>query len=247
MLTIQVRVWWWNNTEEKRLKDDDIKQAKENYYKNLDDTVTDRQDFDDFIIVLNEENRQNYISNKLGSRNKDNIKLNLIDKYILKRSQLEKYNALYFRILRKADKLKKIKSGEITSLTELKLLYDSKNYLKIKRKAYHFGMSIISFIFTTLIASVVFKELTITPENAFRFTLYLFSIVWTLGLTILTASKIVGTEVLDHIVRLQDILEKYKSYKGGKKDGGMEDSTVNRVSENVIRANATEPERTELV
>lgn len=247
LITIQTRLWWWSNSEDKRLAEPDIKDVKKQYYVNVDHIVKDVNDFEEYTKILNIENRDNYVRNKMGSRKPENMKLNFIDKKILKRTQLEKYNALYFKLQRKADKLREIRASEITSLTETKTLYDSRNHLKSKKRTYHIGMSVVSFVLTTFLASMAFKELLLNWQNAARFLGYLFAIVWTIGMTIMTAYKVSGGETLDHIARLQVILDKYEAYKGGKKDGNIQNSDSNGLSEIIIRANATEPERTELV
>ena len=114
LITIQTRFWWWSNTEEKVLSSDEIKTTKKEYYKNVDTIITDSNDFGEYVKILNIENKDNYIQNRIGSITVDNIRLNIIDK-ILKRNKLEKYNRFYFKILRNADKLREIRASEITS------------------------------------------------------------------------------------------------------------------------------------
>ena len=125
-------------------------------------------------------------------------------------------------------------------LTESKLLYDTKNYLGYKKNVFHIGMSIVSFVVTTFLAGLAFKELLLSWENAARFVGYLFVIIWTIGMTIMTADKVSKNETLDYISRLQVILDKYESAKGGRANErnsesvGLSNAIIGRTEQEAI-------------
>ena len=53
-------------------------------------------------------------------------------------------------------------------------------------------------------------------ENVFRYAAYLCTICVTIWTTIMTAYKNTENEIIDHITRLQFIVDKYVNYKEGK-------------------------------
>ena len=144
-LMLMMKIFWYDYAEDKRLSEEDIAKEKDKYYKICDETVEDSNDLDVFLEILNKENREHYVSNKMGSRTAKN--LGIKNKWIcfwhpsFKKLTAEeigeiRYNKLLFKYMRKADKLKPIKSEEIMALTDSEVLYDSKNHLNQKKRAY---------------------------------------------------------------------------------------------------------------
>lgn len=221
-LTFLMRAFWYDFAEDKRLAEQDLIDEKDNYFKLLDNTVQDTNDLDDYLILLNQENRNNYIKNKIGSRNiktmsKKTFWLKLFHphyrKMTLEEIGIERYNKLYFKYQRKADKLRQIKSEEIMALSDSELLYDSRNHRKEQKRIYQITSTILSTMFTILIASIAFKEIMWNWTNVFRYVTYLFSITTTIATTIVKAYKITGEETFDWYSRLKHILDKYACYK----------------------------------
>lgn len=231
-LTVLMRIFWYDFAEDKRLSEQDLIDEKTNYFALLDEVVLDTNDLDDYLVVLNQENRNHYIKNKLGARTAKNMAVK--NKWICfwhpsykKLTETEigiiRYNKLYFKIQRKADKLRQIKSEEIMALSDTEYLYDSKNYRKELKRRYQIAATILSTFFTILIASIAFKEIMLNWVNVFRYVTYLFSIVTTIAMTVVKAYKTTGEETLDWFNRLKFILDKYACYKekiGGVDDGG---------------------------
>ena len=144
-LTLMMKIWWYDFAEDKRLNEDDISTEKSAYFQIVDDTVTDIDELDDYLKILNEENREHYIKNKLGSRTAKTLAtktwfLCLIHPSYKKMTEEEigqlRFNKLLYKIQRKADNLREVKSEEIMSLTTSEMLYDSKNYLKQHKRTY---------------------------------------------------------------------------------------------------------------
>ena len=73
MHILMMKIWWYDFAEDRRLGEDDIKNAKDKYFKMVDDNIEDSSDLDKFLVVLNKENRDHFITNKLGCRTIKNL------------------------------------------------------------------------------------------------------------------------------------------------------------------------------
>lgn len=221
-LSFIMRVFWYEYAEEKRLSEQDILEEKSKHFDRVDEVVTDSNDLDKYLIILNQENRDHYIKNKIGSRTAINMSkktfwLCFFHPSYRKLSADEigslRYNKLYFKVQLKADKLKPLKSEDILALSDSDMLYDTKNYAKTQKRKYQIASTILSTVFTILIASIAFKEILLNWTNVFRYITYLFSMVATIAITIIKAYKTTGEETLDWFSRLKFILYKYADYK----------------------------------
>lgn len=221
-LSFVMRFFWYDFAEDKRLNEEDLVNEKDKYFSILDETVTDTNDLDKYLIILNQENRDHYIKNKLGARTAKNLskKTKWMCFWHPSYRKLTKedigqirYNKLYFKIQRKADKLKPIKSEEIMALSDSEVLYDVKNYRKDKKRKYQITSTIVSTIFSIIIASIAFKEIMLNWVNVFRYITYVFSIVSTIAMTVVKAYRVTGDETFDWFNRLKFVLDKYACYK----------------------------------
>lgn len=221
-LTFLMKIWWYDYSEDKRLNEEDIRREKEHYFELVDKNIKDSNDLDKYLVLLNKENHQHYVENKIGSRTarnmaKKNWWICLWHKDWKKKTDLEigqiRYDKLYFKCQRKADKLRKIKSEEIMALSDSKMLYDSKNHTKSKKRGYQTITTILSFVFMTMFASVAFEQMMLNWTNAFRYIGYACAMIGTIAITILTAYKQTGDATLDYYSRLKFIIDKYVTYK----------------------------------
>lgn len=206
VIAVEIKLLWYPFGEEKRLAEGDLQKKKDDYYKYADENITDIYDFEAFLVLLNQENRENYVKNKMGCRNQRNTKP-------------EKYNKLYFKYMRKADKLRQIKASDIIELTDCKMLADSKNYLKQKKVIYQIFTTAISAVTMIGLATMAVDSIMLNWANVFRYLTYIVTIGTTLVTTVYTAYKTTGTETLDHLARCSYIVTKYKNWKeGGKRN-----------------------------
>lgn len=222
VLTFLMRFFWYDFAEDKRLNEEDLLLERDTYFKMVDDVVKDTNDLDDYLVLLNQENREHYIKNKIGCRTTKNLAKKT--KWMCfwhpsykKLSEAEigqiRYDKLYFKIQRKADRLRPVKSDEIMALSDKEILYDVKNYRKSKKRRYQIASTILSTGFTILIASIAFKEIMLDWTNVFRYLTYLFSILSTISMTVLKAYRTTGEETKDWYSRLKFVLDKYACYK----------------------------------
>lgn len=222
MITLLMKLWWYNYAEEKRLSEDDIKKEKENYFKIVDENVKDTNDLDKFLVILNQENRHNFITNTIGSRTPERLQTKKW--YIVmwhpswwKKTKEEigdiRYSKLYFKVLRKADKLKQVKSIQIMALSDAKQLYDATNHLKSKKRKFHIFTTIFSFVFVTALAMMAVDQIMVSWANVIRFGGYLVAIIWTIAYSLIMGYKQTGEETFDYYSRLKFIIDKYATYK----------------------------------
>lgn len=236
-LTVLMRFFWYDFAEDKRLNEDDLIQKRDAYFKMIDNNITDSNDLDKFLIILNQENREHYIKNKIGSRTAKNMakKTKLLCFFHPSYRKMSKedigqlrYTKLYFRVQRKADKLKQITSEEIMALSENEVLYDSRNHRKDIKKRYQILSTIGSTLFTILLASIAFKEIMLNWLNVFRYVTYLFSMLTTICMTVVRAYRVTGDETIDWYNRLMFIVDKYASYKETQKEV-VDNGELNRI------------------
>lgn len=229
-LTLMMKLWWYDYSEDKRLQEDDILQAKENYFKMLDQNVEDSNDLDKFLVILNKENRDHYIKNKIGSRTPQNMSVKKTKwncfwhpsykKMTEEEIGLIRYTKLYFKIQLKADRLRQLKSEEIMALTDSEMLYDSKNHAKQHKRTYQIVTTVLSFVLTTILASMAADEIMLNWLNVFKYIGYLCSITFSSVWTVLRAYKQTGEDTLDYLNRLKYIIDKYATYKKEGKTNG---------------------------
>ena len=233
-LSFIMRMFWYDYAEEKRLSETDILTERDKYFDIVDSVVEDSNDLDKYLVILNQENRDHFIKNKIGSRTAANMAKKTfwlcLFHHRYRRLTAEeigniRYNKLYFRVQRKADKLKQLKSEDILALSDSEMLYDTKNYAKSQKRKYQISSTILSTFFTILIASIAFKEIMLNWTNVFRYITYLFSMVSTIAITVTKAYRTTGEETLDWFSRLKFILDKYACYKENNKEEVVENGS----------------------
>lgn len=221
-LTFMMKVWWYDFAEDRRLSEEDIEKAKNKYFDMVDEVIEDSSELDAYLVILNQENRDHFIKNKIGCRTPKNLaKKNwwlclwhpeYRNKTAEEIGQL-RYDKLYYSIQRKADKLRQIKSEEIMALASSETLYDSKNYLNQHKRVYQVLTTIVSVVLTTALATMALEELMLNWINVFRYVGYLCSMVFTIAQTVAKAYKQTGDDTFDHLNRLMFIIDKYATHK----------------------------------
>ena len=229
LLSVLMKVWWYDYTEERRLSEDDIKQEKTNYFKIVDETIKDTNEFEKYLVILNNENREHFIKNKIGSRSPK--KLSEINWWHLiwhpSWKKLDKdvvgnirYSKLYYRIQRKADRLKPIKSEHIMALADSEQLYDSRNHLQAKKRIFQAVSTVGSIMLTVALSVLAMEEILLSWTNLFRYVGYLCAMAWTIASTVIKAYRQTGDETFDYFARLKFIVDKYATYKAKEVSNG---------------------------
>lgn len=228
-LSVLMKVWWYDYTEERRLAEDDLKDEKTNYFKIVDEVITDTNDFEKYLVLLNQENREHFIKNKIGSRSPKKLsEINWWHKLwhpAWKKLDADvvgniRYSRLYYKIQRKADRLKPIKSEHIMALADSEQLYDSRNHLPVKKRIFQLVSTIGSFMLTVALSVLAMEEIMLSWTNAFRYAGYLCAMAWTISSTVLKAYRQTGDETFDYFARLKFIVDKYATYKAKEVSNG---------------------------
>jgi len=221
-LTFMMKVWWYDYAEDKALNEPDMKTEKDNYFHIVDSVIDDSNDLEDYLEILNQENKDNYIKRKIGARNPKNLAKKTkwlcfwhpsFKKMTPEEIGLIRYNRLLFKYQRKADKIRPVKSCEIMALSDSRVLYDSKNHAKDKKRTYQIVTTVISFFFSTLLACMAMKEIMMNWMNVFRYIAYLCAITYTIATTLIKGYRQTTDETLDYLSRLKFIIDKYATYK----------------------------------
>jgi hypothetical protein len=222
LLSVLMKIWWYDYTEERRLAEDDIRLEKDKYFTILDKSVQDVNDLDNYLVILNQENKDHFVKNKIGSRTPKNLAekkwwLIMFHWSWRKLTPEEigniRYSRLYYRTLRKADRLKPIKSEQIMALSDSEQLYDARNHLKAKKRTFQVVSTIMSFALTVSLSVMAMEEIMLNWANLFRYIGYLLAMAWTISYTVISAYRQVGTETFDYYSRLKFIVDKYATYK----------------------------------
>lgn len=222
LLSVLMKIWWYDYTEERRLAEEDIRLEKEKYFAILDKSVQDVNDLDNYLVILNQENKDHFVKNKIGSRTPKNLaeKKWWLIMFHWSWSKLTpeeigniRYSKLYYRTLRKADRLKPIKSEQIMALSDSEQLYDARNHLKAKKRTFQVVSTIMSFALTVSLSVMAMEEIMLNWANLFRYIGYLLAMAWTISYTVISAYRQVGTETFDYYSRLKFIVDKYATYK----------------------------------
>lgn len=230
LLTTLMKLWWYDYTEERRLAEDDIKEEKKNYFTIVDKIIDDTNEFEKYLVLLNQENREHYIKNKIGSRSPKKLSEVTWWHYLWHPSWKKltaeaignlRYAKLYYTIQRRADKLKPIKSEHIMALADSEQLYDSRNHLQAKKRMFQIFSTVLSFFLTIALSVMAMEEIMLNWANVFRYVGYLCAMAWTIAYTVIKAYRQTGDETFDYFSRLKFIVDKYATYKA--KEGSKDD------------------------
>ena len=222
LLGLLMKVWWYDYTEEKVLSDPEMKQEKDKYFAIIDKVVLDANDLEKYLVILNQENKEHFIKNKIGSRTSKNLSQKSWWMLILHPSWRKltpeqigeiRYAKLYYKTQRQADRLKPIKSEQIMALSNSEQLYDARNHLQTKKRTFQIVSTMGSFLLTTVFSMQAIEQIMLNWENVFKYVCYLFTITFSIAWTVIKAHKQTKEETLDYYSRLKFIVDKYATYK----------------------------------
>lgn len=229
ILSVLMKVWWYDYTEERRLSEDDLKTEKKTYFELVDQIILDANHFEKYLAILNQENREHFIKNKLGSRSPKKLSEVTFWHYLWHPSWKKlspdvigniRYSKLYYKIQRRADRLKPIKSEHIMALSDSEQLYDSRNHLPFKKRMFQVVSTIGSFLLTISLSVMAMEEIMLNWANLFRYVGYLCAMAWTISSTVIKAYRQTGDETFDYFARLKFIIDKYATYKEKEMSNG---------------------------
>ena len=198
VLAISAKITWYSSAESNRMEEADIVTAKDKYFRYVDDNVTDIKDFDAFLVMLNQERKEKYITRKMGSRTPENCK---------------NYDKLLLKYQRKADKLKETTSIELITNTGITDDTNTRDYTKVYKGIYLSFGTAISLFCSILLAFVAVKDIMWNVANLFKYLSYLFTVLTSTVSAVLKARKNTAKGVLDHLSRMSYVITRYINYK----------------------------------
>lgn len=210
ILVVTIKANWYNWAEDKKEKEDKIVNAIKTYDDYADKEITNIYDFEEYLVELNAENRKNYVTKKLGKRTPENC------------PNYAELKAKYEKLALK--RVKDITACDVKTRGESTQLFDAKNYQKQKKMIFQTISTVLSIAVSIVLACIAFDELMVSWENVFRYVAYLCTISITIWTTVTTAFKNTENEIMDHITRLQFIVDRYVNYKEGKSKNGNKGS-----------------------
>ncbi len=239
LLGLLMKVWWYDYTEEKVLSDPEMINEKNKYFAIIDKVVLDANDLEKYLVILNQENKEHFIKNKIGSRTSKNLSQKEWWMLLLHPSWRKltpeqigeiRYAKLYYKTQRQADRLKPIKSEQIMALSNSEQLYDARNHLQTKKRTFQIVSTMGSFLLTTVFSMQAIEQIMLNWENVFKYVCYLFTITFSIAWTVIKAHKQTKEETLDYYSRLKFIVDKYATYKEVTVKNGKSDY-INRIEE----------------
>lgn len=246
-ISVIVKLWFYPAGEDKALKNKELSDLKKDYFNYVDTNIKDSKTLDEFLIVLNQKNREDYIKNKMGKRTPETMQretykawwFKLFHKKYKHQTEEElaqtRYQLLLDKYTLKADKLPIIYSQDIMELTPSATLADSKNYRKKHKIQYQTLTTIGSVFFLTALSMIAWNSIQGDWESVFRYVTYVFTVFSTSATTYFTALRTTDVDERSHVQRCRDIVRKYKSFilEGGK-DGSEYKQTVPGVQTSVV-------------
>lgn len=223
-ISVIVKLWFYPAGEDKALKNQDLSDLKKDYFNYVDTNIKDSKSLDEFLVVLNKKNREDYIKNKMGKCTPEILQRQTIKAWWFKffhkkyKNQNDKelaqtrYNLLLDKYTLKADKLPVIYSQDIMELTPSITLADSKNYRRKHKIQYQTITTIGSVFFLTALSMIAWDSIQGNWESVFRYITYVFTIFSTSATTYFTALRTTDSDERSHVQRCRDIVRKYKSF-----------------------------------
>lgn len=66
MLAIMCKLWFYPIGEDKALDEQQLKDKRDEYFKQIDAVITNAEDFERYLVILNQERKEAYVKNKMG-------------------------------------------------------------------------------------------------------------------------------------------------------------------------------------
>lgn len=199
---ILIRIFWYNNGEEKAAKEQDIIDAQNNYSELVGNTITDQEHFELFLDDLNQQNRDNWVKNRLGNKTKKNCK-----NYDKIKDRLDRNVGFWVRPITVSQVL--TRSSRYTVIT-------AKDYKKRNKVIYQSSTLILSIVFTAATSAIVFKDFIFEWSKIVKFATYMMNIVWAMMSSLNAGYRQHREEVMDHVSRLTMIVNRYDDWRTNK-------------------------------
>lgn len=217
VLALQSRFYWFESAESKVLSSDEIISAKKIYDDMIERTKINVTELDLCLIEMDRENYENSLKSTIGFSTPQNI-------------GQKKYKKLVAKAHKNANKIKKLKSSDVLTRGENLVLYDSKNYQNKNKFTYQVVSGLLSIAIVIIITMIAFEQIKMSWENLFRYLMYVWSMFVSMVMTIIYATKKTRDNTLEHLSRLQLIVDRFVIWRDANKKEVNVDDDVYRES-----------------
>ena len=245
ILSSSTKFFWYTSTENSVRSSKAYNDKKENALAAIRETIIDQQDFDNFIDNENVSNYNKYVSNRCRNvtiknfkpsfRNKlENIRRKL--KKLPLKSNVDFLNDYFHAVERKANKIHKLSSVNILSLsTSEDGLTDDRNIASMAKAKYLLLGSILSIITTFATAMISFQPNSDVDTKAalVKMIMYSVNILMSILQTIVKALITVNSSDTEYFRKIVNILDKYENYKSNPEVTARVDYEIKEV-ENAV-------------
>ena len=219
-LAIYCKIFWYKSCENKVRTSPTYIADRQALSDEIDNTIEDAYDFDKFIEVENTLNYNKYMTSKCKAITPDNYRLSLRDKLhkrIHFRTTFSKaffFNRYVARHERKAQKINQLSASRITTGSTCELV-DDRNFAKRDKMRYIIFGTVISVALFGLMSIIAFDRRSDVDaiETAAKMAMYVISMLFTILITIISATFNTKQDDYDYMRRIYKILDKYQNYK----------------------------------
>ena len=219
-LAIYCKIFWYKSCENKVRTSEGYLKDKQALADEVDEVITDAYDFDKFIDVENTLNYNRYMISKCKTITPDNYKLSLADKlYRLFHRKIATTKSFFYqryvaKCERKATKINQLSASRILTGSSCELV-DDRNFAKRDKLRYIIFGTVISVALFGLMSLIDFDRRSDIDavETAAKMAMYVISMIFTILITILSATFNTRQDDYDYMRRTYKILDKYRNYK----------------------------------
>lgn len=187
----------------------EIKEANTAYDKFVEENVKDVDELNEFVKVLDEENKKKYIKAKLKNYTEENYER----KHIFMPKTFEKFKN---RIIEKSEKIRPINDLEVYTRTDAPEMITSKNLIPKKKWVSQIVSTMIQVVFIIIFSHIAYQQIILSGENVFKFMTYTFMIINGTVSAGYMSYRIYRDGTFEYLSRLEYIVERFKLWKKNK-------------------------------
>lgn len=176
-----------------------------------------------FCRLATDENRRIYTINRCAKHGIDYVLWQDNSGYRAKFENPEKVRKIILRSERAAQKhVAEIKDTEITSVTTIRLAYDTKNHTG-KEEFVRLTAKIVTSVVTSLVGSFfLFENASFSLNGLMKFVYWLAIIGMTIFYSIKTGRNLISGAYRDYLLRMIDFINRYEAWLGKVEENSLQ-------------------------
>ena len=220
-LAVYCKIFWYKSSENSVRTSKQYIEDRQALSDEIDASIDDPYQFDDFISTENTLNYNRYMDSKCKHLTLKNYKLKFIDKWYdfwhYKQEKIFHLKRYILRCERRARRINQLSASRITSGSQCYLV-DDRNFSRRHKFNYIVFGTVISIAMFGLMSIMVFKRKEdIDPYVvAIKMVTYITSMIFNILSTIISATSSTKTDDYDYMRRIYKILDRFSNYKKNK-------------------------------